>query len=171
MSHVLLGETSTRQAQRVISGTALGRGWSLPLELSGAVGNRLRPMKELSYYECAVHCHLQRIPTYNYRSWLPASAFRPSDSESRGRGKGGAESIETLTESFIANLDVSHPSTVHTINRTGEKLVFGGRGEGAQEEVACPVCEMSVQPECTGAKLILPGPSIPHRWHGKREAR
>lgn len=34
ISHVLMGETSTRQAERLISGTALGRGWQLPLELA-----------------------------------------------------------------------------------------------------------------------------------------
>lgn len=36
IAHLLLGETSTRQAQMIIAGTAIGNGWGLPIELQGA---------------------------------------------------------------------------------------------------------------------------------------
>jgi cytoplasmic tRNA 2-thiolation protein 2 len=32
---LLLGETSTRQAQNIIAGAAIGNGWGLPIELQG----------------------------------------------------------------------------------------------------------------------------------------
>ena len=42
---------------------------------------------------------------------------------------------------FIAKLNVTHPSTVYTINRTGGKLVFPGKTVDAD---LCPVCQMYV---------------------------
>jgi cytoplasmic tRNA 2-thiolation protein 2 len=86
-SHILLGETSTREAQRIIAGTALGRGWALPLELSPLLDRgaaRLKPMKEITVKEAAVYCHLEGVRTVNERRWAT------------GRGK--APSLEALTE-------------------------------------------------------------------------
>lgn len=101
ISHLLLGETSTREAQRVISGTAAGRGWALPLELSLAAPVaaeskviRIKPMKDIALKEAAIYCHLQRLPTVNSRQW--------ADGRSSGVGIGGrvkgAMSLEMLTE-------------------------------------------------------------------------
>ena len=157
VSHLLLGETSTRQAQRIISGTALGRGWSLPLDLSPAYTLptrtekkvlRMKPMKELSVREVSMWCRIHGISTVNHRGW---DAVGPR--ERGGRAKGGASSIEGLTErecpcygksmslidiEFIAGLSVTHPSTVSTINRTGDKLVFPGDTDAH----ICPLCQL-----------------------------
>jgi cytoplasmic tRNA 2-thiolation protein 2 len=43
-------------------------------------------------------------------------------------------------QGFIAGLNVSHPSTVSTINKTGDKLVFAG-GEEISSGL-CPLCQM-----------------------------
>ena len=100
ISHLLSGETSTRQAQRVISATAVGRGWALPLELAASMDlpggiTRLSPMKDLSLKEAAFACRVRRIETRNARVW-----GRVAGGEGRrdARGKGGAMSIEGLTE-------------------------------------------------------------------------
>ncbi|KAL7422824.1 Cytoplasmic tRNA 2-thiolation protein 2 [Cryptotrichosporon argae] len=167
ITHVLLGETATREAQRVVAGTASGRGWALPLELAVARSvsvnagrptpthtpdddgqpqparspitvTRLRPMKDVTVKEAAYYCHLRGIQTVNQRRWDSAGAGAGAGPLRNARGKAG--SIEALTEDFIAGLDVSHPSTVSTINRTGDKLVFAGRAGG----LACPVCQMPV---------------------------
>lgn len=99
VSHVLSGETSTREAQRVISATATGRGWALPLELSGSFRLhtpedqsivRLKPMKEINLKEAAIYCHLRKLRTVNERRWVDARS-------SGGRGK-GSTSLEMLTE-------------------------------------------------------------------------
>lgn len=96
VSHILIGETSTREAQRVISGAAGGRGWSIPLELQPALpaGDRevfrLKPMKELAVKEVAIYCHLKGVKTINERKWA-------GDREA-GKGKGKAPSLEMLTE-------------------------------------------------------------------------
>ncbi|WWD18150.1 hypothetical protein CI109_102599 [Kwoniella shandongensis] len=146
ISHLLRGETSTRQAQRLISGTASGRGWSLPLELSAARKDddglvRLKPMKDLSVKEAAVYCNLKGFNgfTRNDRRWDAAGPAGKRDA----RGKGGVTSLEMLTEQFIAGLSVTHPSTVSTINRTGDKLVFPGE---ASNSPTCPVCQLPVDP-------------------------
>ena len=54
--------------------------------------------------------------------------------------------IADLVIDFIAGLGVTHPSTVSTINKTGEKLVFPG---DALKDL-CPVCQQSVSLD-TGA--------------------
>jgi len=99
ISHLLLGETSTRQAQRIISGTALGRGWTLPLELKGAVplpntgGEeilRISPMKEVSVKEAAILCHIRGLESWNWREWDKLG-------ESKTKASGNL-SIEGLTE-------------------------------------------------------------------------
>ncbi|KAK4688458.1 cytoplasmic tRNA 2-thiolation protein 2, partial [Tremellales sp. Uapishka_1] len=139
ISHLILGETSTRQAQRVISGTASGRGWALPLELADSYTLpsskivRLKPMREMSMKEVTIYCHTKRLSSFNERKWDHAG---PAGK----RGKGGIGSLEMLTEQFIAGLSVTHPATVSTINRTGDKLTFSGK---VQSDL-CPVCEMPV---------------------------
>ncbi|WVQ71062.1 hypothetical protein IAR50_000587 [Cryptococcus sp. DSM 104548] len=153
ISHVLLGETSTRQAQRLIAGTALGRGWQLPLELSAVRPEPpvsgtdapgfvwLKPLKDLTTKEAAVYCHIKGLSqwTRNDRKWEVAGPVGKRDA----RGKGGVASLEMLTEQFIAALSVTHPSTVSTINRTGDKLVFPGKEE---ERPYCPVCQLPIDP-------------------------
>lgn len=101
ISHMLLGETSTREAQRVITGTAQGRGWSLPLDLvtaralpplltkesgSGERVVRLRAARDVTVKEAALYCHALGLESFNYRRW------------ESGRGRKDASSIEGLTE-------------------------------------------------------------------------
>lgn len=108
-------------------------------------------MKELSLKEASFTCRVQKLETRNWRGWGKIGA---GEGEKRdARGKGGAMSIEGLVErestelitrdadtpEFIASLDVSHPATVSTINRTGVKLVFPG---GPTRDKLCPFCQM-----------------------------
>jgi len=104
---LLVGETSTREAQRVISGTASGRGWSLPLELavSRALPTknkvvRIKAMKELSLKEAAFWCHGRHVPTFNERRWDSTVGGTRRDA----RGKGTIASIEALTEREFTGL-------------------------------------------------------------------
>lgn len=109
VSHVLIGETSTREAQRVISGTATGRGWSIPLELAPALGLRheagddseseaqaakrsfrVKALKDVSLKEAAIYCQLKGVRTVNERRWATEQVGM--------RGKAKAPSLEMLTE-------------------------------------------------------------------------
>jgi cytoplasmic tRNA 2-thiolation protein 2 len=90
------------------------------------------------------------LGSWNWREWDRLGG------EGKSSGKGnGSLSIEGLTErecgemyvertnegiGFIAGLNVTHPATVSTINKTGDKLVFAG-GRDIREKL-CPLCEM-----------------------------
>lgn len=58
-------------------------------------------------------------------------------------------------------MNVSHPSTVNTINRTGNKLQFAG--DDAAESPRCPLCEMPVDPSATEWKARASLTSLPGR--------
>ena len=47
--------------------------------------------------------------------------------------------VDTDDAEFIAALNVTHPATVSTITRTGDKLVFPG---GNARDCLCPLCQM-----------------------------
>ncbi|BEI81063.1 hypothetical protein CcaverHIS002_0202230 [Cutaneotrichosporon cavernicola] len=163
VSHLILGETATREAQRVITGTAQGRGFSLPLDLvtlssralgevgaSGEVGAlgasgvmRLRGARELSVKEAALYCHAKGLETFNYRQW-------------------GRKSIEGLTERFVATLSTRHPATVGAITRTAGKLQFTGQEGEGQEGPLCPLCRRPADPgikewQARASLTVLPG--------------
>lgn len=102
---MVLGETTTREAARVISGTAAGRGWALPLELAGARSSgsyvRLKPMKDIALKDAALWCHGRGLATFNERRWdntVPGS---------KRDGKGNVASIEALTESELREARLS----------------------------------------------------------------
>lgn len=94
VSHMLLGDTSTRDAARVIASTARGAGWSLPLDLkaSRALPNdvvRIKAMREASAKEAALWCHGRGLPASAERRW-----------DAGGKSARGKEvaSLEALTE-------------------------------------------------------------------------
>ncbi|OCF56639.1 hypothetical protein L486_05493 [Kwoniella mangroviensis CBS 10435] len=166
LSHVLLAETSTRQAQRLISGTALGKGYTLPLDLSvihkssapdGRDIIRLKPTKDISLKEVTIYTYLKNLNglVRNARNWDNAG---PQNRKGDSRGKGNTRSLESLTEQFIASLAVTHPATVSTINRTGDKLRFTGEKE---TQVNCPVCQLPVDPNALEWKSRTALTSLP----------
>lgn len=106
---LLEGETSTRQAERVIGATAGGRGWALPLELatrlplthsSSSSGTsstpvvRIKPLKDITVKEAAIYCRTSGLETVNERKWDGTVGEPRRDA----RGKGAFASIEALTE-------------------------------------------------------------------------
>ncbi|WVF70665.1 hypothetical protein IAT40_005458 [Kwoniella sp. CBS 6097] len=164
ITHLLLGETSTRQASRLIAGTALGKGWSLPLELNTIHKlderlTRLKPMKDMTTKEAAIYCHLRGLSgwTRNERRWEAAGPKGKRDA----RGKGAVASLEQLTEHFIAGLSVTHPATVSTINRTGDKLVYPGLDR--EDTPNCPVCQLPVDPSALEWKSRTALTSLPDK--------
>lgn len=124
ISHLLLGETSSRQAERIVSGTALGRGWALPLELAAAyklpsLGDdevsrvtQLKPIKDITIREAAIWCHLAKIPSVNSRGW--GGIKGKDDGKRDARGKGGVASLEMLTERKSRNR--THDDGLQLIN-------------------------------------------------------
>ncbi|CAK9783130.1 hypothetical protein CC85DRAFT_40044 [Cutaneotrichosporon oleaginosum] len=148
VSHLLLGETATREAQRVIAGTAQGRGWSLPLDLvtlSSQSVARLRGARELSAKEAALYCHARGLESFSWRA-------------RRGGG------IEALTERFVATLSARHPATVGAITRTASKLQFTGAGN----EPRCPLCLRPADPGIAEWKARASLTALPGRQGGEK---
>ncbi|KAJ2820262.1 Cytoplasmic tRNA 2-thiolation protein 2, partial [Coemansia erecta] len=110
---VLLGDSATRTAVKVMALTGHGRGFSLPLE-AGAESQWfqgvvvLRPMRDFVAKEIAF-----------FNRWTRQRAvFVPTFTTGGPR----RASIARLAEAFIVELDRDFPSTVPTVCRTLQKL-------------------------------------------------
>ncbi|KAJ1935734.1 Cytoplasmic tRNA 2-thiolation protein 2, partial [Linderina pennispora] len=129
---LLLGDSGTRMATKVVTYTSRGRGYSLPFEVLGesqwgdiAV---FRPMREWIAKEVAF-----------FNRWTAQpSAVVPTFTT----GAPAKASIDRLTESFIVALDRDFPSTVATICKTVTKLQ---PQDDAADAVHCLVCGMPAE--------------------------
>ncbi|KAF0460340.1 cytoplasmic tRNA 2-thiolation protein 2 [Gigaspora margarita] len=130
---LLLGDCSTRLSIKIISFTSKGRGFSLPLDISGLnpwFGDVtiLRPMKDTLSKEIGIYNKFQGFETTIIKSlttMMPPKA-----------------SIDRLTEEFVVKLERDFPSTVSTISRTAAKLT---PSELIDSDNHCVICLMPFQ--------------------------
>jgi cytoplasmic tRNA 2-thiolation protein 2 len=128
-----MGDSSTRQAIKMISLTSKGRGYSLALDIG--VENRvsfkdigiMRPMKDMLSKEIGFYNHFSNVNQYvitteNFSTKMP-----------------GKSSIGRLTEEFIVGLERNFPSTVSTVCRTTLKL---NPASDMDTSVTCAICLM-----------------------------
>ena len=133
---LLTGDTATRLAVELMASVASGVGGGLPhrvgfrdnrdtAEDSGGDGVVIfRPMRELSSKEASLYCRYQQLDTWHGQEV---------------QGAGGT--IREVTQEFLVGLQDSFPSTIPTVNRTGDKLaVAGGEDEGGGGEAGEAVC-------------------------------
>uniref|UniRef100_A0A8C6T799 Cytoplasmic tRNA 2-thiolation protein 2 n=1 Tax=Neogobius melanostomus TaxID=47308 RepID=A0A8C6T799_9GOBI len=112
-SKLMLGDSCTRLAMKLLSNISLGRGAQAALD-TGFSDSRygdviaVRPMRDYSAKEIAYYNHLFSVPSV----FIPGLDFKTSDKDS----------IQRLTEGFVIKLQSEFPSTVSTIYRTSEKL-------------------------------------------------
>ncbi|KAI9268722.1 hypothetical protein BY458DRAFT_533839 [Sporodiniella umbellata] len=128
-TYIFFGDSATRQAIKMISWTAKGRGYSLPLDISVDTELRgigiMRPMKDMLSKEIGLYNYfsdLLVIPPYNYSTMMPTKS-----------------SIDRLTEGFINSLERDFPSTVSTVCRTTLKLT---PAKNMDMSKTCAVCSM-----------------------------
>ncbi|XP_034408042.1 cytoplasmic tRNA 2-thiolation protein 2 isoform X2 [Cyclopterus lumpus] len=112
-SKVMLGDSCTRLAVKLLTSISLGRGAQLAQD-TGFSDSRygdivlVRPMRDYSAKEIAYYNRMFSVP----------SVFIPGlDTKTRDKS-----SIQRLTESFVTKLQADFPSTVSAIYRTSEKL-------------------------------------------------
>ncbi|XP_067396335.1 cytoplasmic tRNA 2-thiolation protein 2 [Emydura macquarii macquarii] len=133
-SKVMMGDSCTRLAVKLLTNLSLGRGASLAVD-TGFADHRhgdvvvVRPMREYSVKEIAFYNRLFGVPT----------VFTPAlDTKAREKA-----SIHWLIERFLYGLQAEFPSTVSTVYRTGEKLSAtpgdAGPAAGAEPE-RCLLC-------------------------------
>lgn len=130
-SKLMLGDSCTRLAVKLLSNISLGRGAQAALD-TGFSDSRygdviaVRPMRDYSAKEIAYYNHLFHVPSV----FIPGLDFKTSDKDS----------IQRLTESFVTKLQSDFPSTVSTIYRTSEKLQTACQGPSALDD--SPRCVM-----------------------------
>ncbi|XP_066569853.1 cytoplasmic tRNA 2-thiolation protein 2 isoform X2 [Amia ocellicauda] len=130
---VMMGDSCSRLAVKLLSNISLGRGASLAMD-TGFSDPRygdiaiVRPMREYSSKEIAFYNKMFKVP----------SVFIPGlDTKAPEKA-----SIQRLTESFVNKLQAEFPSTVSTIYRTSEKLITACPRTSADKEQTekCLLC-------------------------------
>ncbi|KAM3606491.1 uncharacterized protein V6R79_017335 [Siganus canaliculatus] len=112
-SKLMVGDSCTRLAVKLLTSIALGRGAQLAQD-TGFSDARfgdivfVRPMRDYSAKEIAYYCRMFDVPSV----FIPSLDTKATDKAS----------IQHLTESFVIKLQANFPSTVSTIYRTSEKL-------------------------------------------------
>lgn len=126
---VLLGDSGSRVAGKLLAWICKGRGAALCQESSYSVsiGGVLlcRPMKDILDKEIALYVHLSHLPVYGSLP-LTQKVDLP-----------GMGSIDQLTQGFLANLQEKFPATTHTVLRTAGKLT---------DTAGLPVCPICLGP-------------------------
>ncbi|XP_049719719.1 cytoplasmic tRNA 2-thiolation protein 2 isoform X5 [Elephas maximus indicus] len=128
-SKVMMGDSCTRLAIKLLTNLALGRGAFLAWD-TGFADERhgdvvvVRPMREHTLKEVAFYNRLFAIPTV----FTPAIHTKAPEKAS----------IHRLMEAFVLRLQAQFPSTVSTVYRTSEKLVKAPRaGQAASPSRPC----------------------------------
>uniref|UniRef100_A0A671LFE3 Cytoplasmic tRNA 2-thiolation protein 2 n=1 Tax=Sinocyclocheilus anshuiensis TaxID=1608454 RepID=A0A671LFE3_9TELE len=132
-SKVMMGDSCSRLAVKLLSNIALGRGAALASD-TGFSDPRygdvviVRPMRDYSSKEIAFYSRMFNVPSV-FISGL--------DTKTHDKA-----SIQRLTESFVTNLQFDFPSTVSTIYRTSEKLhtVMPPQSQTAEPASKCLLC-------------------------------
>ncbi|KAG9352493.1 hypothetical protein JZ751_020907 [Albula glossodonta] len=110
---VMMGDSCSRLAVKLLSNISLGRGASLAVD-TGFSDQRygdviiVRPMRDYSSKEIAFYNRMFGVPSI----FIPGLDTKAPEKAS----------IQHLTESFVTMLQADFPSTVSTIYRTSEKL-------------------------------------------------
>lgn len=138
---LMLGDSCTRLAVKLLTSISLGRGAQLAQD-TGFSDSRygdvilVRPMRDYSAKEVAYYNHLFTVPCVV----VPGVDTKTVEKVS----------IQRLTESFVTKLQTDFPSTVSTIYRTSEKLQTACRkrsgGDGGERCLLC-VCSLDTAVE------------------------
>ncbi|NXG37255.1 CTU2 protein, partial [Dromaius novaehollandiae] len=131
---VMMGDSCTRVAVKLLTNLALGRGAFLAMD-TGFLDSRhgdvavVRPMREYMAKEIAFYNHFFGVPTVI----TPALHAKRREKTS----------IHRLMEDFLLGLQAEFPSTISTVYRTGEKLSTApaevGSEPGAEPQL-CLLC-------------------------------
>ncbi|XP_072527107.1 cytoplasmic tRNA 2-thiolation protein 2 isoform X2 [Salminus brasiliensis] len=131
-SKVMMGDSCTRLAIRLLTNISLGRGAALAADtgfLDARYGDVVvvRPMRDYSAKEISFYNRLFGVQSV----FIPGLDTKVPDKAS----------IQRLTESFIIRLQADFPSTVSTIYRTSEKLHTASPPQNTAEPAAkCLLC-------------------------------
>ncbi|XP_028930676.1 cytoplasmic tRNA 2-thiolation protein 2 isoform X2 [Ornithorhynchus anatinus] len=139
-SKVMMGDSCTRLAIKLMTNLALGRGAFLALD-TGFSDSRhgdvvvIRPMRDHT---------LKEIAFYNRMFAVPSVFSVAIDTKAPEK-----TSIHRLMEGFILKLQAEFPSTVSTVYRTSEKLIQPPP-DGRRPPLRCLLCQCHVDVDRDG---------------------
>ncbi|XP_061101143.1 LOW QUALITY PROTEIN: cytoplasmic tRNA 2-thiolation protein 2 [Conger conger] len=168
-SKVMMGDSCSRLAVKLLSNIAQGRGATLATD-TGFSDPRygdvviIRPMRDYSSKEIAFYNKMFGVPSV----FVPGLDTKASDKAS----------IPLLTESFVTKLQTDFPSTVSTIYRTSEKLrtVCPSQNAGSEASAKCLLCVCALDTKTGGEQRCSAVDTLPpyivseaeHRSHRLR---
>ncbi|NWU32509.1 CTU2 protein, partial [Dyaphorophyia castanea] len=129
-SKVMMGESLTRVAVKLLTNLSLGRGAYLAVD-TGFTDRRhgdvmvVRPMRDYTAKEIAFYNHFFSVPTVVVPPLFTKRREKPS--------------IHQLVERFLLGLQEEFPSTISTVYRTGEKL-SPEPAKASSESQRCLLC-------------------------------
>lgn len=136
---ILLGHSTTALAERILSTTALGRGFSLPWQVSDGPSpygvSMYYPLRDVLRKELLSHC-LICFP--QLQGLVDPRAFE----EVKVPVSKKDTSIEALMRGYFEDVEEGYPSIVSNVVRTAGKLEERALGEG---DVVCRLCALPVE--------------------------
>ena len=146
------GDSATRLAEKTLSETAKGRGYSLPwqtcegLSPYGVTFNF--PMRDLLRKE---------IVTYSSMTYPPLEPLIvPQQAISQSSISSKNMTIDDLMGQYFGSVEENYPSIVANVVRTSSKLQTPGQ---SSESITCKICELPVDSQSQGL----------HGWGGNQE--
>ncbi|MCI4393219.1 hypothetical protein PGIGA_G00154840 [Pangasianodon gigas] len=132
-SKVMIGDSCTRLAIKLLTNISLGRGAALAADTAFSDSRygdvvMVRPMRDYSSKEIGFYNRLFEVQSV----FIPGLDTKTADKAS----------IQRLTESFVVKLQADFPSTVSTVYRTSEKLHTACPPQSSTTEAAakCLLC-------------------------------
>ncbi|KAK3509915.1 hypothetical protein QTP70_019394, partial [Hemibagrus guttatus] len=132
-SKVMMGDSCTRLAIKLLTNISLGRGAALAADTAFSDSRygdvvMVRPMRDYSSKEIGFYNRLFEVESV----FIPGLDTKTADKAS----------IQRLTESFVVKLQANFPSTVSTVYRTSEKLNTASPPQSSTTEAAakCLLC-------------------------------
>ncbi|UZJ54229.1 hypothetical protein CBS101457_003549 [Exobasidium rhododendri] len=166
-SCLMTGETSTRMAVSILESVGKGRGHKLPVEQGSIRWNGLfilRPLKDVGAKEVTLYSRgkdLTSLPSLN----IVAAQLLASGGHDASNGD--KASMARLTESLIHLLEKNVPSTVSTVNKVGDKLVFSNdsASHGYDDDGG-----LNGSVGCSSLSFHQVGPSVPIRLRKRQDS-
>ncbi|KAH7083747.1 cytoplasmic tRNA 2-thiolation protein 2 [Paraphoma chrysanthemicola] len=147
---ILWGDSTTRLAEKTLSETAKGRGFSLPWQISDGASpmgiNFLYPMRDVLKKELISYIGLADQE-------LASLVYEPSPGATQASTSSKNTTIDDLMKQYFESVEENFPSIVSNVVRTTGKLETP---QGTALEPCCILCSMPVP----GAKFGI------HGWGG-----
>lgn len=150
---ILWGDSTTKLAEKVLSETAKGRGFSLPWQVSDGLSPYgvpfYYPMRDVLKKELISHCVMTDPPLSIY---MDPRAFETTQAPPSAKNT----TIDVLMKQYFESVEENYPSIVSNVVRTSSKLQAPVSDSGLR----CKLCELPVEQSSMGIQ----------GWGGYQEA-